>query len=190
MAQQDELDMAALTARIGGVAQELQDMILDYTLTSSAEGLLSGEIVINKDYRPPWQLQLNSRSRKVFAKWYYKHNIFRADILQGLRGKPVWLYLIGAQNRATVVNFRAGSCRPITDTPEKIKKLLRRRPNWFTNYLVERRRGLQEAEQILVERKCGFRGGVLRVSCRVLEKDFTVSRVWLSTDEMEEKLKE
>lgn len=71
------LDMASLDNRIADLAQELQDKILDHTLIATAQESLLPDVLITNNYRPPWQTRFDSRSRKEFIKWYYKHNIFR-----------------------------------------------------------------------------------------------------------------
>lgn len=74
-----KLDMASSDVRIAGLAQELQDMILDHTLIATAQASELPDIAVGTGtgYRPPWQNRLDSRSRKEFTKWYYKNNIFR-----------------------------------------------------------------------------------------------------------------
>lgn len=61
-----------LARRIQNLAQELQDLIFDCTVA-----IEPGQVItIYRDYRPPAQLQISSRSRKLAARQYYSTSIF------------------------------------------------------------------------------------------------------------------
>ncbi|USW56684.1 hypothetical protein Slin15195_G100030 [Septoria linicola] len=75
--------MSELDSRIKALAQELQDLILDFTLIASFKPTHQGDVVrlgfddrYGTPYKPPWQLSVDRRSRKEFATWYYGENIF------------------------------------------------------------------------------------------------------------------
>lgn len=64
--------------RIRRLPQELQDLILDFTLIPSAR-----TVNINESYRPPWQLRINRRSREIVAMTYYRDTTFIIDSQKG-----------------------------------------------------------------------------------------------------------
>ncbi|KAK4618052.1 hypothetical protein CLAFUW4_11949 [Fulvia fulva] len=66
--------MATLDSRIASLPQELQDIILDFTL--SATNPLTGRAEIAHDHRPPLSLQINRTLRSKFAAHYYSTTIF------------------------------------------------------------------------------------------------------------------
>ncbi|KAI5362629.1 hypothetical protein Slin14017_G063100 [Septoria linicola] len=63
-------------SRIQSLAQELQDLILDFTLLATMK---NEEVLVSQDYRPPWQISVDSRTRKVVAPVYYGIAIFEID---------------------------------------------------------------------------------------------------------------
>ncbi|EME78621.1 uncharacterized protein MYCFIDRAFT_78331 [Pseudocercospora fijiensis CIRAD86] len=66
-----------IDARIQALPQELQDMILKWTL---AETMPGPETEINRFYQTPWQLQFNRTSRRDLARNYFASSKFRFDI--------------------------------------------------------------------------------------------------------------
>lgn len=65
----DDLDY-----KIQGLAQELQDMILNY----HQDMQLPGTVLISESYKPPVALQLNQKLRAEFAAKYYVETIFES----------------------------------------------------------------------------------------------------------------
>lgn len=59
--------------RIQSLPQELQNEILDYTLVG---GLPRAPVTISADYRPPWQLSVDHRSRAIVQEAFYSGNLF------------------------------------------------------------------------------------------------------------------
>lgn len=66
--------LAQYDSRIRALPQELQDIILDYTIFSQPS--LNNIIPITRQYKPPLGLQVNRHTRARFAKAYYGGSIF------------------------------------------------------------------------------------------------------------------
>lgn len=66
-----------LSRRIQALPQELQDIILDYTI--SFQPAEDNIVRITSDYKPPLGLQVSWHTRAMFAKAYYSEFIFQAE---------------------------------------------------------------------------------------------------------------
>ncbi|KAF2216871.1 hypothetical protein CERZMDRAFT_80891 [Cercospora zeae-maydis SCOH1-5] len=74
--------------RIQNLCQELQAMILDYTLFVEPS-----TVAITDAYRPPWQLSVNRRTRPIVAEHFYSTSTFsdntaRLNLQHWLDGLP------------------------------------------------------------------------------------------------------
>lgn len=67
--QLHDLQVQRFDMRVQGLAQELQDMILRFTITVKPAD--DGAIYIDETYKPPLGLQLNRQMRASFATNYY-----------------------------------------------------------------------------------------------------------------------
>ncbi|KAM3424682.1 hypothetical protein BST61_g6669 [Cercospora zeina] len=70
--------------RIRNLSQELQDMILDYTLLVEPS-----TVTITDTYRPPWQLSVNRRTRPIVAQHFYSTSTFNDNT--ALKNLEHWL---------------------------------------------------------------------------------------------------
>ena len=87
--------------RIHQLPQELQDTILDFVLT-----IPSTEVQLTTAYKPPWQLSVDRRTRRVQAKDYYRYvhfyipdSMYRAPLV-------VWMRSIPAIYRGLIAEIR------------------------------------------------------------------------------------
>ncbi|KXS99326.1 hypothetical protein AC578_6729 [Pseudocercospora eumusae] len=72
--------------RVRALCQELQDMILDFTLGSFEPG---ETVIINEDYQPPKALAINRATRKKLAARYYSNTEFIINFSGG-RNFKAW----------------------------------------------------------------------------------------------------
>ncbi|KAI5362623.1 hypothetical protein Slin14017_G063040 [Septoria linicola] len=108
--------MAELETRIESLAQELQDLILDFTLIGGIESARSGDAVHVErgTYKPPWQLSVNRRSRKEVSASYYSSNIFQLpdafEEMQLVIQMTIisWLKALSGEHQASLREIRIG----------------------------------------------------------------------------------
>ena len=107
MTRSKDADLAALdtelVGRIQALPQELQDVILDYALSLDDDEDIA--VAIDDDYRFPWQIQINSRTRKKVTQAYYTRSTFLLPPLVLVARPSVdehrdWLHLLGIWLRA------------------------------------------------------------------------------------------
>ncbi|GIZ41281.1 hypothetical protein CKM354_000459200 [Cercospora kikuchii] len=65
--------LPSIEDRIQALSQELQDLILDFTLSS---GVKCHNVWIVGNYKPPWQLQVNKRTRRFLLNHYSSESLF------------------------------------------------------------------------------------------------------------------
>ncbi|CAK1357965.1 unnamed protein product [Cercospora beticola] len=90
-----------LEERIQSLAQELQDMILDYTLLIEPT-----TVNITDRYQPPWQLSVNRRTRPLVAEHYYSTST--SSDMTRLHDLQQWLDRIPAEYVQMIENVEFG----------------------------------------------------------------------------------
>lgn len=170
-------------------------MILDITLIANAKTLLrESDFIINKDYKPPWQLQLNSRSRKEFSKWYYEDNTFRVDYWQ-LKTRTdillgLWLRSLSTTSRARLLNIHLSLNLGSALSVERIRERSGGRPEWFIGPLTAHRERIAFVRLLLERDNIQLKRGTLKECCFVLGEGVAISKAWLSEEDMEKKIQE
>lgn len=99
------LTMNQLSQRIQGLPQELRDHVLFYTLLVEPNSV----IIIDRDYRPPWQLSVNRASRRNIAPAYYHSSIFQLALRLDLHthtSVTEWLMSLAPDHRVSVRRLR------------------------------------------------------------------------------------
>ncbi|CAK1358008.1 hypothetical protein CB0940_07334 [Cercospora beticola] len=95
-------ESAELDHRIQALPQELQDEILDLTVA-----IKPTTVVIDKSYKPPWQLAIDQALRRKVAQDYYSSTIF---VVEDGRAKPPllrsWLTSLPADHTHLVSEIR------------------------------------------------------------------------------------
>lgn len=87
-----------LDERIQALAQELQDIIFDYTVAIDTE-----VVTIDKDWKAPWQLQINRATRAKFSKVYYSHTRFNVNTdCNSVFTMDQWLDMLEDNHRAVI----------------------------------------------------------------------------------------
>lgn len=118
----DSEKSAELENHIQALPQELQDMILDFTLIAAIEGV---QAVV--DDPPPWQISVNSRTRKIVApKFYGTASFVVPERVVIARESPhlhlltEWLKKVPAHYHPTIREIRIRSLEPAR--PESIEE--------------------------------------------------------------------
>lgn len=102
----------ALEARLQSLPSELQDAFLLLVLESS---LATGVVNVSKSYRPPWQRNVNSYSRRMLSEIYYGDDtIFCHTLVEdtSMPGKPDlryfnrWLTSLAEDRLSKIVDIR------------------------------------------------------------------------------------
>ncbi|KXS95453.1 hypothetical protein AC578_4727 [Pseudocercospora eumusae] len=94
-----------LEERIQTLAQELQDMIFDFTVSFDP-----GVITIDDKWKAPWQLQINRATRAKISKTYYGRFSFRiSSRCDSVVMFGRWLDMLGKSERALITNLRVDS---------------------------------------------------------------------------------
>ncbi|KAK4618206.1 hypothetical protein CLAFUW4_12074 [Fulvia fulva] len=103
--------MDELRGRIQGLPQELYDMIRDFTLTLDTSE--NGNITINRDYKPPVQLQIDSATRNKIAQEYYANTTFTFFKLHDGEALCIkWLDSLSPEARTSLREVRLEAPQP------------------------------------------------------------------------------
>lgn len=92
-----------LEDRIQALPQEMKDMILDFTVAVKPDQT----VVIDREHKAPWQLQVNSATRKQYAPTYFRTSKFQSDPLHFYIGTfAKWLQAQSSSHRAIITTIR------------------------------------------------------------------------------------
>ncbi|USW54307.1 hypothetical protein Slin15195_G076260 [Septoria linicola] len=150
----------ALEVRLQSLPPELQDAILLLVLESS---LAKGVVNLSKSYRPPWQLNVNSYSRRMLSGIHYGDDTTFCHTLMedtSVPGKPDrryfnrWLASLDEDQLS-----RIGDIRLSMPFPAMVDRT-RNSPNRVT---ITSPRSLWELESRHMHQSPGLHRGVLRV---------------------------
>ncbi|PIA89234.1 hypothetical protein CB0940_06876 [Cercospora beticola] len=164
-----------LEDHIQALPQELQDKILDFTLIAAVEGV---QAVI--DDTPPWQISVNSRTRKFVAPKFYEtasfvvpERVVIAREAPNLHLLTQWLRKVPTLYRSEIQEIRIrGEVPARPSTIEEEVQL-------YSDHMI----AIRDTHFIIGRRGYDFGPDVMKLPCYSSDKDLTVL-TWLSYDEI------
>ncbi|PPJ52781.1 hypothetical protein CBER1_11305 [Cercospora berteroae] len=172
--------LPSIDDRIQALSQELQDLILDFTLLS---GVKCHNAWIIGSYKRPWQLEVNKRTRKFLLEHYYSESMFILGDNPGFWRS--WLRSLPTTRASMIQHIGVHEDRPRWleglegleqgDDPSKQPEMVR----WVAS---EHIRDLNSIAKLLKTWSIELRENVLKLAFPFVELDDT----WMAKAEMQD----